>query len=156
MLHLRRTTERGHANHGWLDTSTPSRSPTTTIRRTWASAPCASSTRTACAGAGLRHAPAPGHGDHHLRAGGGHGAQGQHGPRGVIRPGEVQRMTAGTGVLHSEFNPSRDRAGALLPDLDRCRERGGHTPSYEQKAFDAAERRNGCSSSPRRTGATAR
>src|SRR5439155_18025913 len=52
----------------------------------------------------------------------------------VLRPGELQRITAGTGILHSEFNPSAKEPVHLyqiwlLPD------RRGHTPSYEQKAF---------------------
>jgi redox-sensitive bicupin YhaK (pirin superfamily) len=58
----------------------------------------------------------------------------------VIRPGEVQRMSAGSGVMHSEKNASAMPVHFLqiwiLP------ERKGITPSYEQKAFPASEREN--------------
>jgi redox-sensitive bicupin YhaK (pirin superfamily) len=59
----------------------------------------------------------------------------------VLRPSEFQRMTAGTGITHSEFNPSPDEPVHLyqiwlLPD------RKGRTPSYEQKSFDKSGRKD--------------
>ncbi len=58
----------------------------------------------------------------------------------VLRPGELQHMTAGTGVRHSEFNPS-DREAVHLYQIWLLPERRGLPPSYEQKAFPEAERR---------------
>lgn len=58
----------------------------------------------------------------------------------VIRPGEVQRMSAGTGVTHSEYNPAADSPTHLL-QIWITPEREGMKPSYEQREFPEAGRR---------------
>ena len=58
----------------------------------------------------------------------------------VIRPGEVQRMSAGTGIRHSEYNASDDELVHFLQIWVIPNERD-IDPGYEQKAFDDAERR---------------
>jgi quercetin 2,3-dioxygenase len=59
----------------------------------------------------------------------------------VIRAGEVQRMSAGTGVRHSEYNALPDRQTHFL-QIWLYPARAGITPSYEQKAFDMQTHRN--------------
>lgn len=58
----------------------------------------------------------------------------------VIRPGEVQRMSAGTGISHSEYNPSQTEPVHFL-QIWIVPERQGLKPTYEQCAFEPTEKR---------------
>ena len=64
--------------------------------------------------------------------------QGNHG---VIQPGEIQRMTAGSGIMHSEYNHSNEKPLRLL-QMWLFANRRGLDPSWEQRRFGKEERMN--------------
>jgi hypothetical protein len=62
------------------------------------------------------------------------------GNRGIIHPGEVQVMSAGTGIRHSEFNHSKEKPVHLMQIWILPR-RNGHKPRWEQHQFTPAQRK---------------
>lgn len=139
MIRTRKAQDRGHADHGWLDT-----------RYTFSFANYYDPDHTGfrdllvlnddriAAGGGF---PTHGHQDMEIltwvlegelahKDSMGHGS--------LVRPGELQRMSAGTGVRHSEFNASVEKPLRLLQIWIKP-ERAGLAPSYEQKTVPASE-----------------
>ncbi|HEX6963850.1 MAG TPA: pirin family protein [Lacipirellula sp.] len=142
MLTLRPAKQRGHANHGWLDT--------------WHTFSFGSYYDPQHMGfRALRVmnedfvAPGQGFGTHPHRdmeivtyvLAGALEHRDSMGNGEVLRPGEFQRMSAGTGITHSEFNPSPNEPVHLY-QIWLLPERAGIEPSYEQKSFPEAKRHN--------------
>jgi quercetin 2,3-dioxygenase len=142
MLAVRKSSDRGHANHGWLDTKhTFSFANYYDSEHMGFRALRVINEDVIAAGAGFGT-----HGHREMEIvtyvlEGGIAHKDSLGSGGVITPGELQHMSAGTGIRHSEFNASQTEQAHML-QIWLLPSKQGIAPSYSQQRFPIAEERN--------------
>ena len=141
MIKLRPAAERGHGDHGWLDSwhSFSFAEYRDAAHVHWGPLRVINEDRVQPGRGFGKH----GHGDMEIISyvlDGALGHADSMGNQSTIVPGEVQRMSAGTGVTHSEFNHSQSGVTHFL-QIWVIPSKTGVTPSYEQRAFPEQEKR---------------